>query len=214
MELSEIDLLTSIAAVIGVWMCGVTRLTGLFWGLAVQTTLLGIVAVLKGIEIHMPSYFFLAGVVIAVKAIPIPLFLNWTARRVGIQRDRGTLLSPTLALLTGCAALAGGYFLTGQVAGPATGHPGAAGMALAHLLIGMLLMLTRRLAVTQVIGFLVLENGIFLYALTQTQGMPLMVEMGVLLDVMVGVMVAGLVIFRLSRSFEHIDVTQLRGLRE
>ena len=64
------------------------------------------------------------------------------------------------------------------------------------------------------IGFLVLENGIFLYALTQTHGMPLMVEMGVLLDVLVGVMVAGLVIFRLNRSFEHIDVTQLRGLRE
>jgi hydrogenase-4 component E len=60
----------------------------------------------------------------------------------------------------------------------------------------------------------VLENGIFLYALTQTHGMPLMVEMGVLLDVLVGVMLAGLVIFRLNRSFEHIDVTQLRGLRE
>ena len=59
-----------------------------------------------------------------------------------------------------------------------------------------------------------LENGIFLYALTQTHGMPLMVEMGVVLDVLVGVMVAGLVIFRLNGSFEHIDVTQLRGLRD
>ena len=58
------------------------------------------------------------------------------------------------------------------------------------------------------------SDAFFLYALTQTHGMPLMVEMGVLLDVLVGVMVAGLVIFRLNRSFEHIDVTQLRGLRE
>jgi hydrogenase-4 component E len=65
-----------------------------------------------------------------------------------------------------------------------------------------------------VIGFLVLENGIFLYALTQTHGMPLIIEMGVLLDVLAGVMVAGLVIFRLNRSFEHIDVTQLTGLRD
>src|SRR5438105_4972020 len=119
MELSTIDLLTAAAAVTGVWMCGVTRLTGLLWGLAVQTTLLGYVALVKGIELRTPTYFILAGVVIAVKAIPIPLFLHWTAERVGIQRDRGTLLSPTLALLAGCAALAVGYFLTGQVAGPA-----------------------------------------------------------------------------------------------
>jgi hydrogenase-4 component E len=74
-------------------------------------------------------------------------------------------------------------------------------------------MLTRRLALSQVIGFLVLENGIFLYGLTQTHGMPLLVEMGVIFDVLVGVLVSGLVIFRLNRSFEHIDVTQLRGLR-
>ena len=87
-------------------------------------------------------------------------------------------------------------------------------MAVSLLLIGMLLMLTRRLAISQVIGFLVLENGIFLYALTQTHGIPLMVEMGIVLDVLVGVMIAGVVIFRLNRSFEHIDVTQLRGLKE
>ena len=77
----------------------------------------------------------------------------------------------------------------------------------------MLLMMTRRLALSQIIGFLVLENGIFLYGLTQTHGMPLMIEMGVVFDVLVGVLVAGVVIFRLNRSFEHIDVTQLRGLR-
>jgi hydrogenase-4 component E len=75
-------------------------------------------------------------------------------------------------------------------------------------------MLTRRLAISQVIGFLVLENGIFLYGLTQTHGVPLVVELGVVLDVLMGVMVAGLVIFRLNRSFEHIDVTQLRGLKD
>jgi hydrogenase-4 component E len=213
MQLSDIDLLTALAAVIGVWMCGVTRVEGMLWGLALQTVLLGIVAAVKGAELRLPAYYVLAGVVIGVKAIPIPLFLSWIAGRVGTRRDRGTVLPPGVALIVGCGALAAGFFLTGQVTGPAAQHPGAGGMALAHLLIGMLLMLTRRLAISQVIGFLVLENGIFLYALTQTHGMPLMVEMGVVLDVMVGVMVAGLVIFRLKGSFEHIDVTELRGLR-
>jgi len=93
------------------------------------------------------------------------------------------------------------------------GNAGAAGVALALLLTGMLLMITRRLALSQVIAFLVLENGIFLYGLTQTHGMPLLLEMAIAFEVLVAVMIAGLVMSRLNRSFEHIDVTQLRGLR-
>lgn len=212
MHLTEIDLLAAIAAVTGVWMCGVTRVEGMLWALSIQTMLLGVVALFKGLASE-PVYLVLGWVVIGAKAVPIPAFLAWTARRVGIRRDTGALVPPPLALLAACGALAVGFFLSRPVAYAPLGQPGAAGMALAHVLIGMLLMLTRRLALTQVIGFLVLENGIFLYALTQTHGMPLMVEMGVVLDVLVGVMVAGLVIFRLKGSFEHIDVSQLRGLR-
>jgi hydrogenase-4 component E len=109
--------------------------------------------------------------------------------------------------------LAAGYFLAPAIRGLSSGNAGAAGMSLALLFIGMLLMITRRLAVSQLVGFLVLENGIFIYGLTQTHGMPLLVEMGVVFDVLVGVMVAGLVIFRLNRSFEHVDVTKLTGLK-
>jgi hydrogenase-4 component E len=214
MPLSPVDQLTAMAAILAVWMCGVTRISSLVSGLALQTVALGLVAAVLGAQRHLPQYLYLAGAVIAIKAVAIPVFLSRTAERIGTLRDKGAILSPTLALLAACGALAAGYFSAGQVAGPGAADLRAAGLALAHLLIGMLLMLTRRLAISQVIGFLVLENGIFLYALTQTHGMPLMIEMGVLLDVLVGVMVAGLVIFRLNRSFEHIDVTQLRGLRE
>jgi hydrogenase-4 component E len=214
MHLSDVDMLAAGAAVMSVWMCGVTRVRSLLWGLGLQTAGLGLVAALYGVEFRAPQYLVLAGAVLAVKAVAIPVFLAWAAGRIGVTREPGPLLHPTLALLAGCGALAGGYFLTPQVAAPGARSPAAGGMALAELFTGMLLMLTRRLAVSQVIGFLVLENGIFLYALTQTHGMPLMIEMGVLLDVLVGVMVAGLVIFRLNRSFEHIDVTQLRGLRD
>ncbi len=213
MELSRIDLLASFAAVAGVWMCGMLSLRSMLWGLAVQTTLLGLIVLLHGAAVHAPHYVLFAGVVIAVKAISIPVFLAWIARRIEVLRDKGAGLHPSLALFAGCGALSAGYFLTPWVRGCVSTDPGAAGMALALLLIGMLLMLTRRLAISQVIGFLVVENGIFLYALTQTSGMPLMVEMGVVFDVLVGVMVAGLVIFRLNRSFEHVDVTKLTGLK-
>jgi hydrogenase-4 component E len=213
MDLSRIDILAAFAAVVGVWMCGIMSLRSMLWGLAIQTTLLGLITWLHGQEIHAFGYLILAGVVVAIKAITIPAFLAWTAARLDVRRDKGATLNPSLALFAGCGALAAGYFLNPQVRGLVSENPGAAGMALSLLLIGMLLMLTRRIAISQVVGFLVLENGIFLYALTQTHGMPLLVEMGVVLDVLVGVMVSGLLIFRLNRSFEHIDVTKLRGLQ-
>ncbi|MHB0913908.1 MAG: hypothetical protein ACYC2Y_10785 [Armatimonadota bacterium] len=211
MDLSRIDILAAFAAVAGVWMCGVLSLRTMLWGLVIQTAILGVIAWLHGV--HAARYLLLAGVVIVVKAAIIPAFLAWMAGKVEVRRDKGVSLNPTLTLIAGCGALAAGYFLTPSVEGLSPVNPGAAGMAMALLLVGMLLMITRRLAISQMIGFLVLENGIFLYALTQTHGIPLMVEMGVVFDVLVGVMVAGLVIFRLNRSFEHIDVTKLRGLQ-
>lgn len=214
MELSTIDLLSSLAAVAGVWMCGVTLVRTMLWGLAFQTFLLGAIAALQGLETGTPNYLWLALAVIVIKAGAIPLFLGWTAARIGARRDRGAFLSPPAGLLLGCAVLAQGFLFTSWIAAATTANHVTGGMTMALQLLGMLFMLTRRLAISQVIGFLMLENGIFLYALTQTHGMPLMVEMGVLLDVLVGVMVAGLVIFRLKHSFEHIDVTELRGLRE
>ncbi|HEY3281305.1 MAG TPA: hypothetical protein VGN26_03455 [Armatimonadota bacterium] len=213
MHLSNLDALTAAAALVAVWMCGVTRLQCLFWGLALQTAGIAAVTAMVGMERHQSSYLLLALVVALAKAVAIPSFLTRTSDRVGAPKDRGVLLAPPLPLFAGCGALAMGFFLTESVAGHQAAHPGAAGMAVSLLLIGMLLMLTRRLAISQVVGFLVLENGIFLYALTQTHGMPLMVEMGVVLDLLVAVMVSGLLIFRLNSSFEHIDVSKLRRLR-
>ncbi|HNN63938.1 MAG TPA: hypothetical protein PKH78_12890, partial [Candidatus Obscuribacter sp.] len=77
-----------------------------------------------------------------------------------------------------------------------------------------LLMLTRRAALSQIVGFLVIENGIYLFAITQTHGMPMLVEMGLLLEVLVGVMISGLLLFNIKKSFEHIDVSQLTELKD
>jgi len=213
MHISQIDLLTAIAAMLAVGMCGTAGTQTLVRGVAAQTVLLGIITMMLGIKLHAPHYLWLGGVVLVVKAIAIPGYLAWAVHKLRIRQGGGPTISPVLALLAGCGILTVSFFLAPRIAVDAMGNRGAAGMALALLLIGMLLMLTRRYAINQVIGFLVLENGIFLYGLTQTHGMPLIVEMGVVFDVLVGVLVAGVVIFRLNRSFEHIDVTQLRGLR-
>ena len=213
MEFSTIDILTAAAAMLAVWMCGVTRIRTLITGLALQVAALAGIALLIGLQTHALHFIVLAGVVLLIKGIAIPVYLAWAIGRLGIRDDAGTFLSPTPSLLLGCGLLGAGYFAAPFFATPTLGHTGAAGMTLALVLVGMLLMIGRRLAISQVLGFLVMENGIFLYGLTQTPGMPLLVEMGVIFDVLVGVLVAGLVIFRLNRNFEHIDVTHLRGLR-
>lgn len=213
MSLSTIDFLAAGAAVLGVWMCGVTRVRAQLWGLSLQTALLAAVCVASGSSPHAGPNLLLGGTVLVIKAVAIPAFLAWSARRLEVTRDAGTVIGPTAALFTGCATLAAAYFIAPRIATPSMGNSGAAGVALALLLIGMLLMITRRLALSQIIAFLVLENGIFLYGLTQTRGIPLLLEMGSAFEVLVAVLIAGLVITRLNGSFEHIDVTQLRGLR-
>lgn len=213
MTLSPLDLLAAGAGLLGVWLCGVTNVRAQLWGLGIQTALLAGVCVALGWTLQAEHYLILAATVLLIKAVAIPLFLGWSARRLEITRDLGAVVGATPALFLGCGALASAYFFAPRLAVPGMGHSGAAGVALALLLIGMLLMITRRLALSQILGFLVLENGIFLYGLVQTHGMPLLLEMGVAFEVLVAVMVAGLIISRLNRSFEHIDVTQFRGLR-
>lgn len=194
-------------------MCGVIRIRTLLAGLALQVAAMAGITLYIGLTTHATHYLILAVVVLLVKAIAIPWYLAWAAEQLETREDCGVAVAPTLTMIVGLAILATCYFGASFIAVPSLGNVGAAGMAAALVLLGMLLMIGRRLAISQVIGFLMMENGIFLYGLTQTPGMPMLVEMGVIFDVLVGVLVSGLVIFRLNRSFEHIDVSQFRGLR-
>jgi hydrogenase-4 component E len=213
MSISIIDIFAAGAAIVAVWMCGVTGMAALQRLLGIQAGLLAAMTALLGMAHGTPHYYLLAAVVLGVKAIAIPVYLSYAAARLQVHRDDGVQVPGAVALFLGFGLLVVGYFIAPVIGVPRMGYLGAAGMAVTLLLTGMLLMLTRRLALSQVIGFLVLENGIFLYSLTQTHGMPMVIEMGVVFDVLIAVLVAGVVIFRMNRSFEHIDVTQLRGLR-
>jgi len=133
-----------------------------------------------------------------------------------VQSDAGAFIPTPIAMITGVCLLGVCHLLSFQISGlPGDGQSRIAAMSsLSVLFTGVLLMLSRKIAISQIIGFLVIENGIFLFAITQTRGMPLMIDMGILLEVLGGVMIAGLLVFRIKKSFEHIDVTQMKELRE
>ncbi|MCE1248110.1 MAG: hypothetical protein LWY06_15830 [Firmicutes bacterium] len=216
MNLSQIDFLAAAAAATAVMMCGITGIQTQFRFLALQTALFSGICLLEGFSSHgqhMAQFIILAAVVLIVKAAGIPLFLMWAANKMSIIRDKGNTASPPVTLIMAFGAIAAGYFLIPQFAVYSAGNPVSAGMAVALLFIGMIFMVTRRLAISQVTGFLIIENGIFLYGLTQAKGMPHLVEMAVVFEALIAVLIAGLVILRINRNFEHIDVTQMRGLR-
>lgn len=193
----------------GLWLVGLTNLRTKLAVYGLQTLLLGLLAVSVG-RAHHELTLVAVGLAIAVlKGVGVPWFLGRLVRRIGCRRDEGLLLAPPLLLLLTLAALVA--LVLFQPFGrelALTELP-----ALGLLLIGMVLMISRRLAVSQIVGFLVLENGIFYYTIAQTYPMPLLVELGVLLDALVATMLAGLLVFRLNDRFDHIDVTALKMLR-
>jgi hydrogenase-4 component E len=216
MPLDVREIIALSAAFFAILMMGTTvlRLNLLLFSL--QAFLIAAETVCFGWSFHAEHLYLVAASIALVKAAIVPLFLGWVIKRINVQSDAGTIIPIPIAMHLSIILLGISYLLALQL----PGLPGDSGSrmgataAMSLLFSGVLLMLTRRVALSQIIGFLVIENGVYLFALTQTQGMPMIVEMGVLLDVLVGVMVTGLLLFRIQKSFEHIDVTQLRELHD
>ncbi len=214
--ITPIEGLAVSAAIMAVLMvgCGQVRSNIIFYSM--QTFLLSAVTLTSAIIRHENQQLMIALAILFLKTIGLTCFLIWLTKKIEVGRDPGTLLPIPLAMHVSVLLLAFAHLIVSQfppvsetnnIAGG-----GAAGISL--IFTGMLFMLTRKLAISLVIGFLTMENGIFLFALTQTRGMPLMIEMGIFLDVLVAVMISGLIIFKIKHSFEHIDVTLLTTLKD
>jgi len=192
---------------------GTSRLIFSIRAVAVQGVILGI---LPGL-IH-PFSWHLVGItagILVIKGLVIPLLLNRAVRSAEIKREVEPFLGyvPTLLLGALFTALAFGF------AGKLPLLPEHRGYlfvpaSIATLMSGFLLLTTRRKAISQVIGYLVLENGIFIFGLLLADAMPLMVEAGVLLDLLVGTFVMGIVINHISREFSSLDTSRLTSLKE
>lgn len=216
LHLSASDLFALAAALFAILLVGSTHLRVNIDLFRLQVIALCLVSAFHGYRHNDPHLYLIAGVLFALKAIAVPAFLQHIIRKVHVHRDAGTVLTAPLAMHLSLGFLIIGYLLSRELPVPSTGELGWPGATAAISLVctGLLVMMTRRIALSQVIGFLVMENGIYLFGVTQTTGMPLLVEMGILLDVLVGVMISGLIAFRIQKSFEHIDVTMLAELKE
>jgi hydrogenase-4 component E len=158
--------------------------------------------------------FGVAAVFTIIKVIVIPNVLNRTVARIGMQRAVAPYLGTSTTLAV-CAVL---VVIAFTAMSPITGAdplPTADGipLAFAGVLIGLFTTVNRRRALTQILGFLMLENSIFMIALLATYGVPLIVEIGVFLDVVVAVLILEVFVYRIKQNFDSIDVKQLGVLR-
>ena len=145
-----------------------------------------------------------------------PWLLRRVLRESGVRREVEPFVGHTLSVLVGVAALAFAVWVDARLALPASaaGHaPLLVPAGLATLLVGLFLIVSRRTAVTQVLGYLVVENGIYAIGVALVGGVPLLVELGVLMDIFVAVFIMSIAAYHISREFDHIDVDQLDRLR-
>ena len=183
------------------------------YAVAVQSVFLAIAGAVLGAATGNPDLWVIAGITIVVKAVLLPWLLIWVVRRIQISREIEPVIpiNATLALAAGIVVLA---FRLSASLGPVrqaiTGNALPVGIAV--ILLGVLVMASRRKALVQMVCLFATENGIFFTAMAVSQGMPLIIEIGIILDVVLGALVMGILVLRV-RSSVDTDIADLENLR-
>lgn len=184
---------------------------------ALQSLFLGAVALLVVLGYGEPYILIAAVLTIVIKAIAIPMVLTRIIDRIQVRKEIDFSINITVSLL-----LCGGMvILADSVAqsilstqhGDAPAVSRVLSASIAMMLIGLFIMMTRKKALTQIVGLLTMENGVFLSGLSITYGMPLIIEVGIFFDILVAVLILGVFVFRINKTFESISIDSLRSLR-
>ena len=177
---------------------------------AVLTVLAAVVAYFGGSR----ELFGVAVVFAIIKVIVIPNVLMRAVTRIGIQRAVAPYLNTSITLgICGGLVVLSFYAMAPVTASNALPTAEGIPLAFAGVLIGLFTTVNRRRALTQILGFLMLENSVFMVALLATYGVPLIVEVGVFLDVLVAVLILEVFIYRIKENFDSIDVKHMRALK-
>jgi hydrogenase-4 component E len=161
---------------------------------------------LLGYMTHQPDLYVSGVLTLLLKVVFIPWMLHRVIRKLNVRWDVETLLNIPTTMLVGIALVIFSFSLALPVS--------RLGIALACVLLSFMMMITRSKAVPQVIGFLSMENGLIFAATTVTNGMPMIVEFGIALDVLVGVLILGVFMFQIREKFDSLDIHNLEALKE
>ncbi len=180
---------------------------------AIQSAAVALTAGLVAYEYRAPDLYLLAGLTVAVNVVALPGLLRRVVRVLGVPRMVNMYASVRESALIGLALLLLSVWVVGPIA-PFAEIPSAGllPIAVAVVLIGFFLLVSRRKAITQVVGLLVMNNGVFLAGIALTYGLGLLVELGLAANLLVLAIVARIFLQRMKESFDHVDADALRAL--
>ena len=213
-----IDAILVLAILLNLCMLASSRLATCIRLFAFQSLLLallplgGEVALGESPSLHA---YLVTGGAIGLKVILIPYVLMRILRSGEVHKEVEPFIGFTGSVLMGALTVVASFAMSSRLSLPA---PPISDLilpaALSTIFIGLLTLVTRVKAITQVIGYLVLENGIFVFGLMLLRQTPLLVELGILLDLFVGVFIMAIIVYHIRREFDHIDTHHLDGLEE
>ncbi len=209
------DSILVLLALSSLLLLGSSRLTGCIRIVASQGVLLGVLTLIAHRGAWTVRPVLLATAIIGLKGVAFPWLLDRVLRDAEVRREVEPFVSYTVSLLIGTLTLALALWLSRRL--PLPTEPIASllvPVALFTILAGLFIIVSRRTAFTQVLGYLVLENGIYAFGVGLVEGTPMLVELGILLDVFVAVFVMGIALFHINREFDHVDANRLASLRD
>jgi hydrogenase-4 component E len=210
-----INLLAALLLLVAFAMLTQRRVLSLIHLFAAQGCVLFLSTAIVAYSTKQPHLYYSALVTLVLKVVMLPWILHRIIRALNVQWDVEPLINIPATMLLGIVLVIFAFNLAApisEIAGTIT--KSTVGIATASILLSFLMMITRRKAVSQVIGFLSMENGLFFAATSATYGMPMVVELGIALDVLVGTLVFGVFFFHIRETFESLDIHHLEKLKE
>ncbi|HEY9530042.1 MAG TPA: formate hydrogenlyase [Burkholderiales bacterium] len=210
-----INLLAAVLLLLAFAMLSQRRILSLINLFAAQGAVLCVATVLVASVTGQSHLYWSAGVTLLLKVLLLPWILHRLIRRLNVKWDVETLLNIPTTMLVGIVLVILAFNLAApisQLAGTVTRS--TLGIAMASVLLSFLMMITRSKAVPQVVGFLSMENGLFFAATAAVYGMPMVVELGIALDVLVASLILGVFLFQIRERFDSVDTRHLEKLKE
>ena len=203
-----------VVLMLNLFALGTSRSLAVIRTVAAQGALLGVIPLLVHGRLTIPVALAAVAAII-LKGIIIPAIMIRALRDAQIKREVEPLIGLLPSIILGAMATAFALLFAGQL--PLADQHGSALLvptSIATVLVGFILLTTRFKALSQVVGYLVLENGIFIFGMLLIEAMPLVVEMGVLLDLFVGIFVICIIVNHINQAFSSMDTRRLVSLKE
>ena len=210
-----INLFAAILLLLAFAMLAQRRVVSLVNLFAAQGLVLALSTAVVAYTTQQPHLYESAALTLALKVMLLPWLLHRLVRKLDVRWEFEGLINIPATMLIGIVLVVFSFNLAlpiSQLASTVT--RATLGIAMASVMLAFLMMITRRKAIPQVIGFLAMENGLFFAATSATYGMPMVVELGVALDVLVGMLILGVFFFQIREQFDSLDLHHLESLRE